>query len=108
MRAREPKAARAWLKLSQAKLAEALCLQQETVARYEVGIDFGGHPNERGVVSSLKIEDLHPSRPDTITVGVGVLHPGTSHIAQGLHRRGNRRCQDHRSDLLRAVSGGRH
>lgn len=45
---------------------------------YERAIDSGGHPNERGVVSSLKIEDLHPSRPDTITVGVGVLYPGTS------------------------------
>ena len=45
---------------------------------YGDAIDFGGHPNERGVVASLRIERLHSSRPDTITVGVGILHPGTA------------------------------
>ena len=36
MRARELKAARARLKMSQRELAEALDLQRETVARYEI------------------------------------------------------------------------
>ena len=38
MRARELKQARARLKMSQPELAEALDLQRETVARYEVGM----------------------------------------------------------------------
>lgn len=39
---------------------------------YEDTITFGGHPNERGVASSLRIDR---SRPDAVTLGVGFLHP---------------------------------
>lgn len=48
---------------------------------YEDTITFGGHPNERGVASSLRIDR---SSPDAATVGVGFLHPGTPTMAAAL------------------------
>jgi hypothetical protein len=38
---------------------------------YEDAIDSGGHPNERGVASSLRID----RSPGAATIGVGFLHP---------------------------------
>jgi hypothetical protein len=48
---------------------------------YEDTITFGGHPNERGVASSLRIDR---SGPDAATIGVGFLHPGTPTMAAAL------------------------
>jgi hypothetical protein len=41
---------------------------------YDGAIDFGAHPNQQGVASSLRIGR---SRTDAVTVAVGFLHPGT-------------------------------
>jgi len=58
-------------------------LDADTVAAmkklYDDTITHGGHPNERGVASSLRIDR---SRPGVVRLGVGILHPGTA-IAMG-------------------------
>jgi hypothetical protein len=39
---------------------------------YDDTIHFGAHPNQGGVAASLRVER---SRPDAVTIGIGVLHP---------------------------------
>lgn len=48
---------------------------------YDGTITLGGHPNERGVASSLRIDR---SQPDAPRVGVGILHAGTATMTLAL------------------------
>ena len=44
---------------------------------YDNSIDFGGHPNERGVASSLRLDK---SQPDAVTLISALSHPSDAPI----------------------------
>ncbi len=79
-----------WLKRGDTQTAKARCKQEFSIANvfethkafdattagilkrlYDTVVDFGGHPNEKGVLASLRRKEAE----DTVTYEVGILQP---------------------------------